>query len=317
VEAVRITKRFKQYIDNHLGDIAEIHSVFDGAINFIDSRGELIGVLSCDKDISPMSMIANKYSFDLDKVIQGNLIQFSKDSINFLDSPLYISMRYPEIVDLELEKMGEFNWFLLQKKLGLMKKTLIEEGSMDGIGELIKYYKFQEAVTCTMGYNDEVNEYCDFINERLVELLNGILDQDEERVRDILPRIIGFGPGLTPSTDDFMVGILMILKVTNHENKEFMISDWQGLYEGKTTKISENMIKNAVKGYVAESYKELNDVLYNDDILDIEAYVKRVIQKGSSSGSDFILGVYCMLNILYMRWKRRRYSEECCRDVGF
>ena len=304
MEAVRITKRLKQYMDNNLGQIAEVHSVFHGAFNFVDSKGELIGVTSFDKDISPMSMIVNKHSFDLDRIIQGNLIQFSRDSVNFLNLPLCISVRNPEVVDLELEKVGGVNWFNLHKKLALMKRIIIEEGSMDGIGELIKYFEFQETVTCTMRHDDEVNVYCKFIHERLVELLNGILEYDEGRVMDVLPKIIGFGPGLTPSTDDFMEGILMVLKTVRHENKKFMISDWQGLYEGKTTKISENMIKNAAKGYFAESYKELNYALFKDDVMNIEAHVKRVIQKGSSSGSDFILGLYFMLNIIYMRWKR-------------
>lgn len=302
MEALRITNRLKRYFDTHIGTKIYVHSVFRGAFNLVDADGELIGVISCRKDLSPMSMVVNKFYFDVDKIIQGHLIHISEDSIKFINSSLTISIKNPEIVELLVHRKGFIDWRFVSDKLDVMRDMIVETGSMDGIAELIKCVRFQEVITCVRDRHDVGNEYGEFIQERLVEMLNGILNQDLEKVEKLLPRIIGFGPGLTPSTDDFLTGILIAQQYLENENMLSKISDWRKYFEGKTTKISENMITNASEGYVHENYKFLIEALYRADDDDIRDQVERVIQTGSSSGSDFIFGVYCMAHIQNMRF---------------
>jgi hypothetical protein len=307
MEALRITNRLKRYFDTHLGTSVYVHSVFSGAFNLVDSDGVLIGVLSCSKDLSPMSMVVNKCYFDVDKIIQGHLIKLSEGSIKFIDSPLTISIKNPEIVDLSLQQKGHVDWLLVHGKLNIMRDVIIESGSMDGITELIKYISFKDTISCVRDQRDVVNEYSEFIQERLMEMLNDILNEDLTGIENMIPKIVGFGPGLTPATDDFLTGILIAQQYLKNENMLLEISEWMKYFEGKTTKISENMISNATEGYVAESYKRLIEALYKEDAEDISLQVEKVIQTGSSSGSDFLFGVYCMAHIQAMRyWKNKK-----------
>lgn len=62
------------------------------------------------------------------------------------------------------------------------------------------------------------------------------------------------------------------------------------------------MISNVAECYVHENWKSLIKALYRADEEDIRIQVEKAIQIGSSSGSEFILGVYCMAYIQNLRF---------------
>lgn len=297
MEAIRITDRLLDYIKTHKGQILQIHSVFDGAFNIIDSEGHLIGILSMEKDLSPLSMVVNCQSFNHKSIIQGNLCEFTDDAIHFQNTKLKINILNPETVNLSLSTIQGSNGIISEDKLNDLKELIIGKGSLSGIAELIQLFEINETVSCSNFQNIEINEYSEFIKTRLIELLSSIINDNLELFKSSIQKTVGFGPGLTPSTDDFLTGIISMMKSLNQNEYGNILDDINILCAGKTTKISEEMIRHATNGYVPESYKNFIKVLFdiNKDYI-VEA-VSKVIQVGSSSGTDFLFGTYCMAMI--------------------
>lgn len=294
MEAMRITDDLLKYFNSHKGSIGYIHSIFDGALNIIDNNGRLIGVLSSEKDLAPTSVIVNCHLLNQRKLVQGSLVEFTENNILFQQSKFKIAIHHPEVVNLYLDHLESFDPVVLIKKLQDLKQLILEEGSLIGIAELIKFIDLGEQIYYKDYKSSEVNEYSDFIKERLLLLLNSILNSKEEKFISNIPKVIGFGPGLTPSTDDFLTGVIITKRYMNNGSANILLESIPKICEDKTTKISEEMIKQATRGYVSESYKNFLEVLFNSHQEDINDSVQKVIRIGASSGTDFLFGVYCM-----------------------
>jgi hypothetical protein len=309
MEAVRITNRLLDYIHSHKGQIGHIHSVFEGAFNIIDTKGRIIGILSSEKDLSPLSMIVNCQSFSHKSIEQGHLCEFTDSGIHFQNSKLKINTSNPEVVNLSLASLQNNPQTISLRKLSDLKEFIIRSGSLAGIAELIKYIEIKETARYINLNSTDINEYSDFIKERVLELINNLIDENMELFKSMIPKTVGFGPGLTPSTDDFLTGIIVVMNVDNSMNLDGLLEDINSLCAGKTTKISEEMICHATCGYVAESYKDFIEVLLDKNKDDIAETVNKVIQIGSSSGTDFLFGVYCMAMINLEKLRRHKNDQ--------
>ncbi|HYN32852.1 MAG TPA: DUF2877 domain-containing protein [Ilumatobacteraceae bacterium] len=125
-----------------------------------------------------------------------------------------------------------------------------------------------------------------------------------------LARIIGRGPGLTPSGDDVMVGMLAVLhRATSPTVSTPMIDELSralpGLL-GRTTPISAHYLRLAVRGAFTERLVELVDTLRNET-MPHDALVKAfddVLATGATSGADALGGID-----LTMRMLATRFSE--------
>jgi len=161
----------------------------------------------------------------------------------------------------------------------------------------------------------ELNYYCNFIQDIFVNLIQTFYAQDFKSALDLLPKFIGFGPGLTPSTDDFLLGMLGTLAYDGACHSKI----WGGqgpievvysfleaanhVAQGRTTKVSEAMLKHGCRGKLDENYSQLLNLILvkpcNDDNLkSIEEVVVKIIAHGSTSGSDYLLGVYAIQRLL-------------------
>jgi len=187
----------------------------------------------------------------------------------------------------------------LNLKLNLLKSLILEHGSQAGIAPLIDHLSFENEPS----YDSEgrtLNEYSDFIQERLLGLLEDLNQGIGQEAFKSLEKIIGFGPGLTPSADDFISGILSVLMVNGQLDdglKAYILK----LINNKTTRISEEMLHHTLNGEVSESYKYFIEALFDDKNKDISNESKDVIQIGSTSGTDYLFGVYCMASLITIK----------------
>ncbi|MCG8549598.1 MAG: DUF2877 domain-containing protein, partial [Desulfobacterales bacterium] len=104
----------------------------------------------------------------------------------------------------------------------------------------------------------------------------------------------------SPSSDDFLSGMIIVM----HCMKLLEAEDIHKIYEicvGKTTTISEEMIHYTTLGYVSNNSKILIESLFDDDEEMIENEIINVMQIGSTSGTDFLFGVYCMASLILER----------------
>ncbi|WP_342546207.1 DUF2877 domain-containing protein [Lysinibacillus sp. FSL K6-4013] len=131
------------------------------------------------------------------------------------------------------------------------------------------------------------------LQQRTTLLYEEILNQRLDRFQAYAADLVGLGPGLTPSGDDFLVGLFAIIHLQNSPCSmykplcESVIKVMQPL----TNEISFTTLKKAAHGQVRESICSfIHTILYGTEVESIEA-LRRVLAIGSSSGTDIALGL--------------------------
>jgi hypothetical protein len=117
-----------------------------------------------------------------------------------------------------------------------------------------------------------------------------------------LKSLIGLGPGLTPSGDDFIVGYLAGLwstAGTEQSKRSFLllIGNWLFNSLKGTNEISRTYIRYAMEGEVSEPLAVLaRRIAKGENMNGIKESTEEAFQVGSTSGTDGVLGL--LLGIL-------------------
>lgn len=312
---VEMSKDLKEYLDTAKDIRAIVHSVYKEVINLVDVSGNLIVLLSSERDIEPMCAMVQCNSSEInsikidDEVILNEKGFFFKRLNRLLEIDNAIiwnqSPMYKGAINSPLER---------NKKLEELKQLLLEKGVNSGLLGIINMLSFDLGIEYLEPDCESNNDYIDFIIPRIVMFLNRILNKEYGEAIELLPKIIGFGPGLTPSTDDILAGVVVSLVYSSNIidlDSRAVVDDfaWK-LYKisiGRTTKVSERMLWHASRGEVSKSYRELIRNVFFKQESNFEKVVIDVINHGASSGSDFLLGVYLINKILLM-------NREVCEN---
>ena len=123
---------------------------------------------------------------------------------------------------------------------------------------------------------------------------------DLPRARDFLRRLLGTGPGLTPSGDDFATGYFLGLGQVFHDPNQlkFLCGLAQAAVAQSldSTDVSRAYLAHAAAGRFSEPLTSfVGAVLSHDD--DLPARLTDVLSMGHSSGRDAAFGVLCGLAV--------------------
>jgi hypothetical protein len=113
-----------------------------------------------------------------------------------------------------------------------------------------------------------------------------------------ISQLIGLGPGMTPSGDDFLAGFCHVLSHTTYMTNCSNLA----LYTVKTSILSRHMIWWACRGVVASPFE---DLLYEllDPSGDFCRRVTAALAIGHFSGADHLLGAWFALSLLYKKYE--------------
>lgn len=109
-------------------------------------------------------------------------------------------------------------------------------------------------------------------------------------------RLIGLGPGLTPSGDDVLVGIEAALHAVGHPAAGFLAPALGDVAE-RTTDVAATFLRHAAAGEFAERVHTLLASLLGSDDETIPAAIDRAVAWGATSGMDCLLGVLVGLDV--------------------
>lgn len=137
--------------------------------------------------------------------------------------------------------------------------------------------------------NKNINLLKDYIND--FERQDSIIEKEfqKRRKEKNLIEMIGLGHGLTPSGDDYIVGIMVAYYVQN-DKIPYIFKKIVEMAHKKTNLISYNYILNAYNRLFKE---EIIDLIYD---LENREKIEKLISFGSSSGQDIIYGIYDYLS---------------------
>jgi len=120
-------------------------------------------------------------------------------------------------------------------------------------------------------------------------------ERDVSAVVDALTGLLGVGRGLTPSGDDFIMGLLLVLNRWRvgswpHIELRRINQEVTGAAYRRTTRLSANMIECAALGEADERLVAVADCIFAGDPPEAEC-VSRVLGWGASSGTDALTGM--------------------------
>ncbi len=131
-----------------------------------------------------------------------------------------------------------------------------------------------------------------------VEELYQAFSKPKEEAEITIKRWIGRGRGLTPSGDDFLMGLLYIDRICPILEMPFLqslrvLTDLQ-----YTTDISGHYYHCALEGYFNYVLVELLDALIQKNSPQIKMCIDRIKMIGSTSGCDMMLGMAAGINFI-------------------
>ena len=118
---------------------------------------------------------------------------------------------------------------------------------------------------------------------------------DRAAALEATDELIGLGDGLTPSGDDFLVGLTAALRATRHDLAAPIATRAAGRARGATTDVARAALEHAARGEYAERIHDVLGALARSDEERLRSQVERALSWGASSGADSLLGVLVAL----------------------
>ena len=129
---------------------------------------------------------------------------------------------------------------------------------------------------------------------------------EPDALGEVLARVVGRGPGLTPSGDDVLVGILSVLTspmslMSRPGPVESLVRLLRPLLP-TTTDVSGHMLRQAANGYFGRDVRELSAALIGGRLSEqLAASVRRVVESGATSGADACAGMLAAAQLFFLR----------------
>lgn len=129
--------------------------------------------------------------------------------------------------------------------------------------------------------------------ELVPALERALARRDLDHVTRCVASLVGRGPGLTPSGDDALVGLLAVLHrlAPADERSLALLGPTVAARLHRTADISAHYLRLAVAGHFGERLIALCDALAAASPAEVETAAAAVIATGATSGADALLGV--------------------------
>jgi len=183
----------------------------------------------------------------------------------------------------------------IESNIEVARKSASEFGKMAGLGELLSVFHTNAAVETVHAKN--LNIFASSALLRLVRLVQAIQPLKEAELRVAVRELIGLGPGLTPSSDDMLAALVLLLLLYSENTGEavqesrLIAGAISREVKNRTTILSEEYLVQAALGRGNESVTRLCEAMLTEGIDSVCLETRRVLAIGETSGTDAVLGI--------------------------
>jgi len=270
--------------------------VFDGAINVglprgmvclvpeAFERGPLNLTLKLPPRVSKMSSLGARTG-DKVKFRGGRWELCERYRIGFRHAT--VSWPKREFTSSMLEDEG------IAENLEVVRKTALRFGRKAGLGGLLALLGPVTSPPATL----RLNIFASAALPRLVRLEEAFFSEDESSLIEAVGGLVGLGPGLTPSSDDVLAGLVLVCALYGNKlgiaqrASQLVARATVAEARGKTTLLSEECLMQAALGRGNEPALRLCDALLTGGRESVERETRRVLAIGETSGTDTVLGI--------------------------
>ncbi|MCR8644771.1 DUF2877 domain-containing protein [Paenibacillus sp. N1-5-1-14] len=292
--------------------VGYIHSIFENGINIAFGK-KLIFVGTTKNGMLPYGIhMRQEQVRRLRFYVKQNqtVIAQSADLIHF-DHP-----DYPMTIDLSMASRFQYT---IDSSQYLNYHDLINDDAMDHL-HFIKKERTGLGATWEEFFRDTDEIRLELSIETTIrnknELMQILLSEaniDKQKLDRLLRYFLGRGQGLTPSGDDYIVGLLAVHTLTQAFHPAF-VSTLRQLIETEelTTDVSKSYLLHALEGRFSDKITHVIHALTLKDTLLFQAKLIRLLQTGHSSGIDTALGIIHALITI----RRNHHVKTRCNCLG-
>ncbi len=279
----------------------EVHSVFDRTFNILIS-GELVGVAQSGVSRSPINLITDIPSGESMPslgVRKGMQVRLVSDRV-LVGGVLEISFKDAKLWRPKTRAERCLGPELIKRNLELAKRLAASKGGREGIGQLLKH--IDKIAAGKMPQTSGLNAVARAVWPQLINLVKAAKSKNVGGVKGAAQKLIGLGPGLSPSADDALSGFTAALWWVSHSldkgiDRVKKINEIVISCSGTTTLLSQQLLRYAAKGETNERVGELLEAILTGASQDVETGVEEVLKIGETSGIDTIVGLLLGLEI--------------------
>ena len=291
--------------------IGTVHSCFRRALNISTSCGRLIALTTDDVPVAPNSMVTTLGAatgwlalgirpgdvVQISASPENVMIQFPSRAVSVAASPH--SVYYPRIQSAEPILISESTIFpMLHSAL----ESTVEHGIDEGFYPLLAFTRRLLADSGVQAHSPPhaLNYLCRQAYSAMSGLLAAIRLNDTEAVGSSAKGLIGLGPGLTPSGDDAITGLLVSLAITlkaygrdalvTHPS-EGIGSLVLSIADYSTNTISQELLWYAARGEASSSIEAVILDILSGSTNSVRESTRKLASQGASSGVDQLWGI--------------------------
>lgn len=297
MNALTIADDLVEFLRNHRGHLARVHSVFPHAVNLLISEDELITLTNLD-EITPMGLIVESREIFTKQLQPGDEVILDVDLIKTINVNLYVELRGALVWETAL--MTNLNPRSADEIAQITHQLTDWLRKQPALGLLPLLPRLTHQPSNANHVND--NLYSRYIVADLEAFTNAVEKTNWDLALNLADRLVGFGMGSTPSCDDFLAAYLAVFTMAEKLRPGFYpwVQQFNEAIAEKarkhTTLISANMLKHAMNGKVSRSHHRLIQTCLFTNKSDLVHLANQVLQQGATSGGDFLLGLVCALD---------------------
>jgi len=278
----------------------EVHSVFERTFNILFG-GELVGVARSDVTRSPINLVTDippNESMSSLGILVGMPVSKTDDRL-LIDEALEISLKGAEIWQPKT-RVCHSTFEHLEKNLKSVEQFAAGKGGREGLGQLLSH--IDEIAIGKKPPASSLNRVAEATLPHLVNLFKAIKSSRIDEIKKISRNLVGLGPGLSPSADDALTGLMVALwwstdSLGGDIERVKKINEVVVSCVDRTTLLSQQLLKHAARGETNEAVEVLLNAIFVGEAEDVEAGAEKVLRIGETSGMDMMVGLLLGLRL--------------------
>ena len=292
---------------------AKVIGAFRKSLYVENTSGRIVCIGNSGIGPGPLNALCEfSENMDFTEIIGvGSPVKLQNSSIR-LGPNLKIDVSRPMEWEPEPLPIGwDLEFFL--ENLPVLVQWIAETGPREGLAPLIAQVVSGEEISNkdafgTISWNGISN---------FRHWLSHSLSQEENLDFPVMAhRLVGLGPGLTPSGDDFWCGVMIALRALGHFEISTEISGVILSQAGyRTNKISRAHLECAARGQGAKALHETISAMGMADKARLSSALCALDKLGHTSGWDSLAGVVCVL-VSLASWKATGFGMKLLEHDG-
>ncbi|MEM3421304.1 MAG: DUF2877 domain-containing protein [Candidatus Hadarchaeum sp.] len=279
----------------------KVYSVFERTFNVLFDNG-LVGITRSEVPLSPMDLrtdISPPEKIPELGIKKGLQAKVSGDFVSVGDV-LHIDLTEAGVWRPPNRVKDPADPTQIKKALSKVEEVALARPRSEGLGQLLPY--LDSILNLEAPHLVAVNDVSQAALPQLVDLVRATTEGDIHGIKTAVNKLIGLGPGLTPSADDLLIGYISAIHWVSQS-----FDKWDDFFRKineaiispaeATTLLGSQLLRLAAHGEVNEVLVNLYQAILSGELSTLNVLISNLMNFGSTSGMDTLVGLLLGIKI--------------------